>query len=361
MIVSNTTNRTFIMKLFPLLLTGALLGISAPALADCGGGNGNQDPPANGCDGGETGGTSVVYLNDNSGNNRGNTYQNDNSRDNRNQGNDYSTDNRNQGNNYGTINRGTNAGGGDITAEGGAGGRGGRGGDGGAGGTGIGVGIGQGGAGGSAEQSQGQGQQQGQGQSQSSSNRNRNSVQGGNQRQSVNGSGNSENSNRSSSSSNSESRSNANNNGNAQNTTVNTGGNTSIEYGDLPETAVAPLPGSGAPGQIGDIVVPLPTIGVGGFVSGSEYGDIYGDGFDNNRNDYGVSIGINIPLGAGEFRDAARREIARRDARAQEQADRAQFRLIQEAVFLRDRGILSEEAHPRHYAALYGTAQKFVF
>jgi len=38
--------------------------------------------------------------------------------------------------------------------------------------------------------------------------------------------------------------------------------------------------------------------------------------------------------------------------------DRAQFRLIQEAVFLRDNGLLSQEVHPRHYAALYGTSTK---
>jgi len=132
---------------------------------------------------------------------------------------------------------------------------------------------------------------------------------------------------------------------------VNTGGNTYTQYGDLPETAVAPLPGSGAPGQIGDIVVPLTTISAGGFASGSNYNDIYGAGNNNNRSDYGVSIGINIPLGAGQFREAAEREIERRN-------DRAQFRLIQEAVFLRDNGLLSQEVHPRHYAALYGSSTK---
>lgn len=139
----------------------------------------------------------------------------------------------------------------------------------------------------------------------------------------------------------------ANNNGNSQSTTVSTGGNTYTQYGDLPETAVAPLPGAGQPGQIGDIVVPLTTINMGGFASGSNYNDIYGSG-NNARQDYGVSIGINIPLGAGQFREYAANEAQRR-------ADRAQFRLIQEAIFLRDNGVLSEEAHPRHYAALYGS------
>ena len=151
----------------------------------------------------------------------------------------------------------------------------------------------------------------------------------------------------------SNSRSAANNNGNSQSTNINTGGNTYTEYGDLPETAVAPLPGSGAPGQIGDIVVPLPNISAGAFASGSEYNDIYGGG-NNTRNDYGVSIGINVPLGAGQFRDAAKAEMRRR-------SDRAQFLLIREAVWLRDNGILSEEAHPRHWAALYGATETFKF
>ena len=198
--------------------------------------------------------------------------------------------------------------------------------------------------------------------------RNNNTVTGGDQRNVVRDSGNSENTNtnrarggdqeQSQSQSNSQSqssrsRSSANNNGNSQATNIDLGGNTYTEYGDLPETAVAPLPGSGAPGQIGDIVVPLPNISAGAFASGSEYNDIYGGG-NNTRNDYGVSIGVNIPLGAGQFRDAAKAEMRRR-------SDRAQFLLIQEAVWLRDNGILSEEAHPRHWAALYGAPETFKF
>ncbi|WVQ00578.1 hypothetical protein [Synechococcus phage ME01] len=187
--------------------------------------------------------------------------------------------------------------------------------------------------------------EQGQDQSQSSRNSNRNSSESNNR-----------NRNRSNS------RSAANNNGNSQSTTVNTGGNSYTEYGDLPETAIAPLGQSAGSGVIGDIAVPLPTISAGGFASGSDYGDLYGGGNNSSRSDYGVSIGINIPLGAGEFRDAARREIARRDQVAQAEADRNLFRLVQEAQWLRQQGLLNQEAHPRHWAALYGTtAEKFVF
>lgn len=199
-------------------------------------------------------------------------------------------------------------------------------------------------------QLQGQSQGQGQGQSQSSRNRNQNNAEGGD----VRNSGNSRNAN----SNRSNSRSAANNNGNNQSTTVNTGGNSYTEYGDLPETAVAPLGQSAGSGVIGDIAVPLPTISAGGFASGSSYDDIYGAG-GSDRSDYGVSIGINIPLGAGEFRDAARREIARRDDLAQAQQDRNLFRLVQEAQWLRQQGLLSEQAHPRHWEALYGAADKF--
>ena len=184
-----------------------------------------------------------------------------------------------------------------------------------------------------------------------------NTVTGGDQRNTVRDSGNSENTNRNSnrarggdqeqsqgqsqSQSNSQSQSSsstssANNNGNHQNIVI---------EGDEREVPIAPLPTSDSVGQIGDIVVPLPNIGFSGFTSTQSNGDL----------DYGVSVGIRVPLGAGQFREAARAEARRR-------TDRANFRLIQEAVWLRDQGILNQEAHPRHWAALYGTtAEKFVF
>ncbi|QIN96738.1 hypothetical protein [Synechococcus phage S-N03] len=331
--VSNLTY--FTMKLFPALLAGTLFLGAAPALADANNANGN------GCRN-RCGGTETVY--NNSGDNRGNDYSGD--RNNQ-YGNNYGG---NYGGNYGSNNTTTNNGVGEnVTVQGGQGGQGG---------TGYGYGYGQGGDATIEEgavnnrntnrnnnnlnndQRQGQAQGQQQGQAQSSNNRNTNRAEGGD----VRNSGNSRNNNRTSS------RSNANNRNSVN---VNTGGNSYTTYGDLPEAAVAPLGQSAGRGQIGDIAVPLPTISAGGFASGSNYNDIYGAG-NNNRSDYGVSIGVNIPLGAGEFRDAARREIARRDELAQAQADRNLFRLVQEAQWLQQQGLLSQEAHPRHYAALYG-------
>jgi hypothetical protein len=331
------------MKLFPLLLAGSLF-LVAPAQAR---NNNNGNGCRNRC--GET-----PASTDNSGNNRGNDYSGTRTNGNRNvivdgKGNTVNTGarrvdrsntaNGGQGGKGGSVRNSGNA-----TIERGAvrGGRGGRGGEGGEGGNARAT-------GGNATIERGavrnnnnltnrnrnnNSQDQQQGQSQSSENTNRNR---------------------------SNSRSAANNNGNSQSTTVNTGGNSYTEYGDLPETAVAPLGQSAGSGVIGDIAVPLPTISAGGFASGSNYNDLYGGGNNSSRSDYGVSIGINIPLGAGEFRDAARREISRRDAVAQAQADRNLFRLVQEAHWLQQQGLLNQEAHPRHWAALYGTAEKFVF
>ena len=181
-------------------------------------------------------------------------------------------------------------------------------------------------------QGQGQAQRQGQGQGQSQSSRNRNSnrAQQGQAQSSSNR-------NSASQSQSSSSSSSANNNGNHQ----------TVNFIDEREVPIAPLPTSDSIGQIGDIVVPLPNIGIGGFTSTQPNGDL----------DYGVSVGIRIPLGAGSFRQAA-------SELRQARADRAQFRLIQEAVWLRDKGLLNQEAHPRHWAALYGTtaaAEKFTF
>lgn len=181
-------------------------------------------------------------------------------------------------------------------------------------------------------QGQGQAQRQGQGQGQSQSSRNRNSnrAQQGQAQSSSNR-------NSASQSQSSSSSSSANNNGNHQ----------TVNFIDEREVPIAPLPTSDSVGQIGDIVVPLPNIGLGGFTSTQPNGDL----------DYGVSVGIRIPLGAGSFREAA-------NELRQARADRAQFRLIQEAVWLRDKGLLNQEAHPRHWAALYGTtaaAEKFTF
>jgi hypothetical protein len=311
------------MKLFHLLLAGALLAPGA-ALA---GNNNNGNGCRNRC-----GATPGDVIRDNtyaSGDNRGNDYSGDR---NNNNGNSGIIGNRNRVNN-GTVNRGANAGGSIVNrATGGAGGQG-----------------GQGGAGGSVRHSgnstnrnnnrnrnnntntNAQGQQQGQGQSQSNSNLGINSSSNSNRSRSNSASG-------------------ANNTGNAQSTTVNVGGDTHIV---TPEATVAPQFQGQSTGAIGDIIVPLPTIGLNGFATR----DL--DGWGGQRDTYGVTFGFNVPLGAGEFREYATAEAQRRE-------DRGNFRLIQEAIFLRDNGVLSKEAHPRHWAALYGAeevaaAEKFSF
>lgn len=269
------------MKLFPILLAGALL-VPSSALA---GGNSNGNGCRNRC--GDTGATTTT---DNSGNNRGNT--------NTHSGNSWRNSNNNNGNSgiIGNRNRVQN---GDRTVDRSNTATGGNGY-----GVGVGVGVGQGGQGGKG----GKGGQGGSGGSASASG----------------GSAYSSNSQSQSSSSTSSS----NNDGNRQ----------SVNFeGDEREVPIAPLPVTDSIGQIGDIVVPLPNVGLGGFSSTQSNGEL----------DYGVTLGVRVPLGAGSFREAAEAEIQRRN-------DREQFRLIQEAVWLRDQGLLNEEAHPRHYAALYG-------
>ena len=173
-------------------------------------------------------------------------------------------------------------------------------------------------------------------------------ARGGDQRQSqssrsrsgVRNSGNSSNSNSNTSQSNNSnsnstrSSSSANNNGNSQ--TLNY---TNI---DVPEATVAPLPENGVPGQVGDVIVPLPSITGGAFIT--EDDGVFGL---NDRDTRGVTLGFQIPLGTGQVRRAAEQVIARRES-----AQR--FQLIQEATWMLQRGILSEDVHPEHWAALYG-------
>lgn len=138
---------------------------------------------------------------------------------------------------------------------------------------------------------------------------------------SVNNSGNSFSSSNSSTSSNSANRS-------SQSISI---------QGDQREVPVAPLLENDSVGRVGDIAVPIPVISVTGFASSRH----------DNTADYGATFGIRVPLGTGLFRDAAEEERQRR-------VDRGNFRLIQEAVWLREKGLLNRDAHPRHYAALYG-------
>ena len=103
-------------------------------------------------------------------------------------------------------------------------------------------------------------------------------------------------------------------------------------YGDVP---TAPLLNNGDNVTVDGITAPLPTIGMSGFYTGSDY---YSD-------DYGFTLGVRFPLGGGEFRERA----IRRD----------QFRLAKEAIFLRDNGLISEDdpgQFEEHHALLYGEA-----
>lgn len=96
---------------------------------------------------------------------------------------------------------------------------------------------------------------------------------------------------------------------------------------------MAPLLGNSDQAVLDGVVVPLPTLGLSGFATRGD--SLYGD-----RDDYGVTLGFRAPLGAGRFRSAA----IRRD----------KFRAIQEALKLRQQGVLDQEAHPEHWEALYG-------
>ena len=96
---------------------------------------------------------------------------------------------------------------------------------------------------------------------------------------------------------------------------------------------MAPLLSGSDDAVLDGVIVPLPTVGLSGFAT-------RGDSLYGERDDYGVTLGFRTPLGAGRFRSAA----LRRDL----------FRATQEALKLREQGILSQEAHPDHWEALYG-------
>jgi len=267
-----------------------------------------------------------VETNDSRGDNRGNTTDYSGNRNNDNSRVDTTVDsngvlgNRNRvvstdgnRNTINTGNVGTLAGAeeGAVTATGGKGGKGGKGGSASA--TG-----GSGGAGGSSSsQARGGDQSQGQSQSNRSTNSNSNSTSSSSRNRN-----------------NTRSSSNANNNGNSQ--TLNY---TNI---DIPEATVAPLPENGVPGQIGDVVIPLPSITGGVFTTRDN--DIF---YGGDRSTTGATIGFQIPLGTGQVVAAAEQVVARRES-----AQR--FRLIQEATWMLQQGVLSAEAHPEHWAALYG-------
>lgn len=85
------------------------------------------------------------------------------------------------------------------------------------------------------------------------------------------------------------------------------------------------------------VTVPLPTIGISGFYSNGD------NSWNNdNRDDVGVTLGLRLPLGGGQFRDAALR--------------REKFQIVKEAIFLKEKGVLTYEAFPEHYIALHGAA-----
>lgn len=123
------------------------------------------------------------------------------------------------------------------------------------------------------------------------------------------------------------------NKGNRQTVKVkNTGNN--YYRGDTP---VAPMAMPGAPAKVGDVTAPLPAFVVGGFLTSVD--DPWGSGSGDSV-DAGVTVGINIPLGAGEFKDAA--------------LLRAKFQLAKEAKWLEDNGLLDQDKFPEHYAMLHG-------
>jgi len=169
------------------------------------------------------------------------------------------------------------------------------------------------------------------GQGGNASNTNTNAATGGNSTSTNSNNVTSTNSNTSNSTS-----SNSNNNG---------GNSQLVNINDTPEATVAPLPQNGVPGQIGDVIIPLPSIRGGVFTTRDN--DIFINGSD--RSTTGVSVGFQIPLGTGQVVAAAEQIVARRESAAR-------FQLIQEATWMLQQGVLSETAHPEHWVALYGSS-----
>lgn len=126
------------------------------------------------------------------------------------------------------------------------------------------------------------------------------------------------------------------NKGNRQTVNVeNTGNN--YYRGDTP---VAPLSLPAAPAGVGDVIVPLPSFGVSGFVTSID--DPWGSG-SGDSTDAGFTFGIQIPMGGREFKEAA--------------LLRAKFKLAQEAKWLKDNGMLNKDQFPEHYALVHGQSE----
>ena len=138
--------------------------------------------------------------------------------------------------------------------------------------------------------------------------------------------------------------SNSANGGSSTNNNSNSGNRQTTNFIDIPEATVAPPVTTSAPSRVGDVVVPLPSIGVSAF--GTRDNDVF---YGEDRTTTGAQIGFHFPLGTGQSRRAAEQVIARREG-----ANR--FQIMQEAVWLRDNGALSQEVHPAHWAALYGSS-----
>ena len=115
------------------------------------------------------------------------------------------------------------------------------------------------------------------------------------------------------------SSSNANNNSNSSSI------NNVNELTYIPEAAVAPLLNGGTSGRIGEVEVPLPSLSLSAFGSG-------GSSSSFNRNDYGMTFGVNIPLGAGQFRKAANNEIIIQELKIKELS--AKVRILQNQLGL---------------------------
>ena len=103
------------------------------------------------------------------------------------------------------------------------------------------------------------------------------------------------------------------------------------------ETPVAPLLNRADSATMEGVTVPLPTIGISGFYSNGD-----SSWNNDNRDDIGVTLGLRLPLGGGQFREAALR--------------REKFQIVKEAIYLKEKGVLTYEAFPEHYVALYGAA-----
>lgn len=115
-------------------------------------------------------------------------------------------------------------------------------------------------------------------------------------------------------------------------TANNAGNNQTVNVNDIPDTPIAPLVGITQSGRIGNVEAPYPTLQFSAFGT---------DAYDSN--DYGLSIGVSVPLGAGDVRSALQLQ-------AQSQRAAYDIKMAQQTKWLIDNDYeISQERFPEHF------------